>query len=164
MLNLMVDVHGVLANYVKSFCEYHELLGVYENWPSGVYDIEKVTGKSWLEFPAENYRQLPETEDFVEIMPLLVGHNISFATHVPNIEVAEAVLYWLARRISPVNLLACSCMKAESAPIDIVQDFILLDDCDDEFHGVASLVNGHWSLAMIDFRVGARRWQPTLRN
>jgi len=132
MLNLFVDVHGVLANFLKSFCDYHELLGVYENWPKGQYDIETVTGISWMEFPLCDIATLPEMPDYCEIMPLIVSHNVAFISRVAHEQMAGATFYWLQQRVTPPTFIFCETLKAHSLPQDTMQAGILIDDCDAE--------------------------------
>lgn len=132
MLNLFVDVHGVLANFLKPFCDYHELLGVYENWPKGQYDIETVTGIHWMEFPLCDIATLPEMPDYCEIMALIVMHNIAFISRVAHEQMAFAVLHWLQQRIDPVSFAVSQSLKAYSIAQETVQSSVLIDDCDAE--------------------------------
>lgn len=132
MLNLVIDIHGILADYVKAFCEYHELLGVYENWPKGEYNIKKVTGFHWSEFPLVGLARLPAMPDFLEIMPLIVEHKLIFVSRASNEEMAKCTQMWLDQHIQPAQCYFCAKLKALSCSSAMVQDCILIDDCEDE--------------------------------
>jgi hypothetical protein len=156
MLNLFVDVHGVLANFLKPFCDYHELLGIYENWPKGQYDIETVTGIPWMEFPLDDIAALPEMPDYIEIMPLIAQHNVAFISRVAHHQMATAVLFWLQQRIDPISFLFTTSLKAEALPLEVVQSSVLIDDCDAEVNawlekgGKAILLPRPWNSGQGD--------------
>jgi hypothetical protein len=156
MLNLLVDVHGVLANFLKPFCDYHELLGIYENWPKGQYDIKTVTGIPWMEFPMDDLATLPEMSDYTEIMSVLTQHKITFISRVVHHQMAHAILTWLRQRVDPVSFIYAFSLKAEALPLDLVQSSVLIDDCDAEVNawlekgGKAILLPRPWNSGQGD--------------
>lgn len=155
MLNLCVDIHGVLTDYVAGFCGYHEIL-LYNGWPKGEYDIEKVTGKHWSTLPVEEIAQLPQMPDFMSIMKILAKHRILFITTAKDEEKALATVAWVKNRVYPAGVAVCDEIKAHAMEIAHIAASVLIDDSDVEvnawrqFGGKAILLPRPWNTAVGD--------------
>ena len=152
MLNLLIDIHGVLADFVTGFCEYHEIL-LYDGWPKGEYDLEKVTGKHWTSLPAEEIARLPQMPDFMEIMEIASKHRVLFITTTNEEEKGLAAVSWIKSRIYPAGVAVCDELKAHVMDQAHIEDGVLIDDSDIEvntwrqYGGKAILLPRPWNTA-----------------
>ena len=120
-----------------------------EDWPKGVYDLEKATGHKLVALPQDFWETLRPTVDFDEITSCLEGKGIIACSRIFNREGALGTFAWFLRHFEGVPFMPVTELKGRFFSHDI----ILIDDYEEEimaWPGPSILLPRPWNKATGD--------------
>lgn len=148
-LPVCLDIHGVCCDLVKGFLSYKEVN--LKHWPKGEYDLEKVTGQSFMDLPFEFWLKLEPTAEFEAIWNLLKGHLVIATSVHYTTDAALGTYAWFLKHFTGVPFLPVE-KKKKATQFD-TRYTILIDDWEDEieaWNGPKILIPRPWNSGIGD--------------
>lgn len=146
---LCLDIHGVCCDFVGGFLRWHEIPMTVEEWPKGVYDLEKATGHKLGDLPQEFWETLQPTEDFEALTSCIERRGIIACSLVFNREGAFGTYAWYLKHFDKIPFMPVTSFKGNYFSHEV----LLIDDNEEEiaaWPGPSILIPRPWNNATGD--------------
>lgn len=141
---IVLDIHGVCADLVTAYLNWHEIDRNSFSWPKGSYNLQDITGKPFDTLPFDFWQGLNHTPELPAIFELLKDKLVILASKSCSHYCTLGTFVWVDKYFHGIPYLPCHDLKANY----FAEDAILIDDSEEEvnaWRGPAILVPRHWN-------------------